>query len=154
MRFFTRQINPRSFASWCVKGTEESSLDVVSFGLGSCKAKLQRFRPLRILSYPGRDKHQSGTNLENRTPTPETPKGHYKRISFNAIDTVMQCAASRLEQEHFKIYVNIQEILLKYFPSDALPDVVKMYSGDLDSFKLKGQLLLLPKTAESMGFDT
>ena len=29
-----------------------------------------------------------------------------------------------------------------------------MYSGDLDSFKLKGQLLLLQQTAESLGFDT
>ena len=28
LRFFTRQINPRSFGSWCVKGTEESSLEV------------------------------------------------------------------------------------------------------------------------------
>ena len=28
--FFTRQINPRSFGSWCVKGTEESSLEVDS----------------------------------------------------------------------------------------------------------------------------
>ena len=30
LRFFTRQINPRSFGSWCVKGTEESSLEVDS----------------------------------------------------------------------------------------------------------------------------
>ena len=29
-----------------------------------------------------------------------------------------------------------------------------MYSEDLDSFKLKGQFLLLPQTAESMVFDT
>ena len=29
----------------------------------------------------------------------------------------------------------------------------EMYSEDLDSFKLTGQLLLLPQTAESMGFD-
>ena len=28
LRFFTRQIIPRSFGSWCVKGTEESSLEV------------------------------------------------------------------------------------------------------------------------------
>ena len=28
--------------------------------------------------------------------------------------------------------------------------MVKMYSGDLDSFKLKGQLLLLPQTADSV----
>ena len=46
------------------------------FGLESYSAKLQRFRPLRILSYPGREKHQSGTKLENRTPTsfPKLPK--------------------------------------------------------------------------------
>ena len=30
LRFFTRQINPRSFGSWCVKATEESSLEVDS----------------------------------------------------------------------------------------------------------------------------
>ena len=30
LRFFTRQINPRSFGSWCVKGTEESTLEVDS----------------------------------------------------------------------------------------------------------------------------
>jgi len=29
-----------------------------------------------------------------------------------------------------------------------------MYNEDLDSFKSKGQLLRLPQTAESMGFDT
>ena len=39
---------------------------------------------------------------------PETPKDHYKRIYFNAIDTVTQCVATRFEQEDFKIYVNIQ----------------------------------------------
>ena len=41
----------------------------VFFGLRSYRTKLQRFRPLRILSYPGREKHQSCTKLENRTPT-------------------------------------------------------------------------------------
>ena len=30
LRFFTRQINPRSFGSLCIKGTEESSLEVDS----------------------------------------------------------------------------------------------------------------------------
>ena len=35
-----------------------------------------------------------------------------------------------------------------------LAEVVKTYSGDLDSFKLKGQLLLLPQKAESMGLIT
>ena len=30
LRFFTRRINPRSLGSWCVKGTEVSSLEVDS----------------------------------------------------------------------------------------------------------------------------
>ena len=51
----------------------------------------------------------------------------------------------------------MQELLLKTFASERcdteLAEVVKTYSGDLDSFKLKGQLLLLPQKAESMGFD-
>ena len=79
---------------------------------------------------------------------PETPKAHHKRIYFNAIDTVTQCVATKFEQEDFEIYVNTQEILLKSFASERcdteLAEVVKMYSGDLDSFKLKEQLLLCP----------
>ena len=30
LRFFTQQINPRSLGSWCIKGTEESTLGVDS----------------------------------------------------------------------------------------------------------------------------
>ena len=30
LRFFTKQINPRSLGSWCIKGTEESTLGVDS----------------------------------------------------------------------------------------------------------------------------
>ena len=75
---------------------------------------------------------------------------------FNPIDTVTQCIATRFEQEDFKIYLNIQELLLKSFASEPcdteLAEVVKMYSEELDSYKLKG-LLLLPRTAEPMGFD-
>ena len=55
----------------------------------------------------------------------------------------MQCVATAFEQEDLKIYVNIQKILMKSFASERcdteLPEVVKMYSGDLDSFKLKRQ---------------
>ena len=89
---------------------------------------------------------------------PDTHKDHYKRIYFNAMDTVTQCFATRFEQEGFEIYVNIQEIWLKSFAGERcdteLAGVVKTYSEDLDSFTLKGQLVFLLQTAESMGFDT
>ena len=47
---------------------------------------------------------------------------------------------------------------MKFFASERcdkaeLAEVVKMDSGYLDSFKLKGQRLPLPQTTESMGFD-
>ena len=49
--------------------TDRTDTSFSLFGFGSYRAKLQRFWPLRILSYPGKEKHQSGTKLENRTPT-------------------------------------------------------------------------------------
>ena len=34
------------------------------------------------------------------------------------MDTVTQCIATRFKEEDFKIYVNIQELLLKSFASE------------------------------------
>ena len=107
---------------------------------------------MRILSYPGRKgkapvRHELGEQDTHQFP--ETPKDHYKRIYCNAIDIVTQRAATRFEQEEFKIFIFGSE------RSDTeLAEVVKMYGAYLDFFKLTGQLLLLPQTAESMGFDT
>ena len=88
----------------------------------------------------------------------ETLKHHNRRIYFNAIDTVTQCIATRFEQEDFKIYVNIQELLLKSFASEPcdteLAEVVKMDSADLvdlDSFKLKGQLCFYHRQQSQWG---
>ena len=63
---------------------------MVFFGLGSYREKQQRFRPLRILSYPGSEKHQSGTNLENRTPTTflKLPKTITNVMYFDAMGTI------------------------------------------------------------------
>ena len=59
LRFFTEQINPRSLGSWCIKGTEESTLGVDSSAplrdrdpkdLGSiCSVKKRKIR-FQILS--------------------------------------------------------------------------------------------------------
>ncbi|XP_068735601.1 zinc finger MYM-type protein 1-like [Montipora capricornis] len=85
-------------------------------------------------------RHEVGE--QNTHHFPETHKDHYRRIYFKAIDTVTQCMATRFEQKDFKIYLNIQELLLKSFASEPcdteLAEVVKMYSEYLDSFKLTG----------------
>ena len=71
------------------------------------------------------------------------------------MDTVTQSIVIRFEQKDFKIYVNIQELRLKSFASEPceteLAEVVKMYSEDLDSFNLKGQLLPLPRQQSQWG---
>ena len=67
--------------------------------------KLPRKRKARV-------RHEIGEQDQDPHHFPETPKDHYKRIYFNAIDTVMQCVATRFNQEDFKIYVNIQECIL------------------------------------------
>ena len=94
---------------------------------------------------------QSGTKLENRTPTTflKLPKIITDESTLmRKILSVMQCIATRFEQEDFKIYVNIQELLLKSFASEPcdteLAELVKMYSEYFDSFQLKRQLLLSP----------
>ena len=53
--------------------------------------------------------HQSGTNLENRTPTTflKLPKAITNEMYFDAMGTITQCIATRFEQEDYEIYVNI-----------------------------------------------
>ncbi|XP_068671396.1 uncharacterized protein [Montipora foliosa] len=127
-----------------------------SFNLFWARILQRKTTEIQTIEDPKLPRHEVGE--QNTHHFPETHKDHYRRIYFNAIDTVTQCIATRFEQKDFKIYLNIQELLLKSFASEPcdteLAEVVKMYSEDLDSFKLKGQLLLLPQTAESMGFDT
>ncbi|KAK2567210.1 hypothetical protein P5673_009021 [Acropora cervicornis] len=73
-------------------------------------------------------------------------------------NTVTQCIATRFEQEDFKIYVNIQELLLKSFASERcdteLAEVVKTYSGDLDSFKLKDNFCFYHRKQSQWGLIT
>jgi hypothetical protein len=89
---------------------------------------------------------------------PLTPKEHYKQIYFSAIDNVTQCIATRFEQNDFKIYVNVQELLLKSIAGECVEDeldsVIKTYTNDIDKYALTGQLKLLPQVAKTMGFDS
>ena len=73
MRFFSKRINPRSLGSWCVKGTDESTLDMDSsvllmhhdptdLGL-IC---LLKKRKIRFRSYPDL-RIQSWISLKKRT---------------------------------------------------------------------------------------
>ena len=92
LRFFTEQINPRSLASWCIKGTEESTLGVDSSAplrdrdpkdLGLiCSVKKRKIR-FRILSDL---RIQSWIFLKKRTLKQQKllPKGLIKKSSKHA----------------------------------------------------------------------
>ena len=135
-----------SFSLFWPQILQRKSTDIQTINIEDPKLPRNRKAPVS---------HKVGEQVTHHFP--ETPKDHYRRIYFNGIDTVTQCIATRFEHEDFKIYVNTQELLLKSFASEPcdteLAEVVKMYSEELNSFKLKG-LLLLPQTAEPMGFDT
>jgi len=140
--------------------TDRTGISFSLFWARVLQGKTTEIQIIEDLKLPRKRKapvrHEFGEQDTQRFP--ETPKDHYKRMYFNAMDTVTQCIARRFGQEGFEIHVNIQELLLKSFASERcdteLAGVVKTYSEDLDSFKFKGQLLLLPQTAESMGFGT
>ncbi|XP_073257992.1 zinc finger MYM-type protein 1-like [Porites lutea] len=89
---------------------------------------------------------------------PQTAKDHYKQIYFEAIDFATTAITARFDQKDFKVYMNLQELLLKATakqPYDAeLAEVLKVYSEDLNPYQLEGQLVLLPQVAASNAFDT
>ena len=89
---------------------------------------------------------------------PQTAKDHYKQIYFEAIDFATTAITARFDQKDFKVYMNLQELLLKATakqPYDAeVAEVLKVYSEDLNPYQLEGQLVLLPQVAASNAFDT
>ena len=89
---------------------------------------------------------------------PQTAKEHYKQIYFEAIDFATTAVTSRFDQKDFKVYMNLQELLLKATAKELydaeLTEVLKVYGEDLDTYQLEGQLSLLPQVAASNGFDT
>ena len=121
--------------SWIKPCTSDPEPDVVE-------------KTIQIKEQPGNE-----NDLEPSSTIADRQEATRRQLSPPDQVFVMQCIATRFEQEDFKICVNIQELLLASFTTE-LAKVVKMYSEYLDSFKLKGQLLLLPQTAESVGLDT
>ena len=86
----------------------------------------------------------------------ETPEDHYRKILYEAYDNVINGIEARFDQKDFKIYANLQEVLLRSFNgfdnADKLEKIVEMYEGDFDEFCLKTQLKLLPSIARTAGY--
>ena len=70
-----------------------------------------------------------------------------------------ECIRTRFNQKDFKVYQNIQELLLKVVAgedhNEELAKVMAVYrDNELQQCKLEGQLSLLPEVVQAMGYDT
>ena len=72
------------------------------------------------------------------------PKDMYRKHYFEALDLTINCIKDRFDQEDYRHYANLQELLLKaarneQFDSE-LSDVIAFYDGDFDESLLRTQL--------------
>ena len=78
---------------------------------------------------------------------PDTPKDLYRKHYYEALDHVVNCVKERFNQEDYKRYAMLQELLLKAArkqPFDTeLEEVVTFYKSDFDASLLQSQLKLL-----------
>ena len=78
---------------------------------------------------------------------------------YAVIDVTTECIRNRFNQKDFKVYQSLQELLLKAVAGEdhdeELAKVMAAYGDtDLQQYKLKAQLSLLPEVVKAMGYDT
>lgn len=75
---------------------------------------------------------------------PVTVEDHYRRIYYEALDLIVSCISTRFDQQGFKVYCNVQNLLLKAAQgveySLELDYVTKFYGSDFNPELLKTQL--------------
>ena len=80
---------------------------------------------------------------------PSTPKENFRHMYYAAIDVTTECIRARFNQKDSKVYQSVQELLLRAVAGEdhdeELAKVMAVYGDtDLQQFKLKAQLSLLP----------
>ena len=72
---------------------------------------------------------------------------HYRQIYFEALDFVVQAVRGRFDQPGYRVYQNLQELVLKACKGEAYQDELKgvlaIYKNDLSRLELEAQLPLL-----------
>ena len=75
--------------------------------------------------------------------SPTTLEDHYKVIYYETIDTVISCIRNRFEQEGYKMYCKVEQLLLKEnLSEEEVDDVLQFYGSDFHKEKLLTQLCL------------
>ena len=88
----------------------------------------------------------------------DIPKDRYHQIYFEAFDCSINCIEQRFDQHDYKIYVDLQKVLLKSIKGETWEDrlqlVCRFYAGDIAQSLARKQIELLPTVATSLGYDT
>ena len=75
--------------------------------------------------------------------SPTTPEDHYKAIYYETIDTVISSIRNRLEQEGYKMYCKVEQLLLKEkLSKEEVDDVLQFYGSVFHKETLLIQLCL------------
>ena len=78
---------------------------------------------------------------------PSTPVDHYRRVYYEAVDLITTCINNRFDQPGYKIYHNIEDLLLKAFNTENYDEELnfftQFYGSDFDGYLLKTQLEVL-----------
>lgn len=95
-------------------------------------------------SLPRRRRFESGSR--DGYAFPDTPVDHYRRVYYEAVDLITTCINNRFDQPGYKIYRNIEDLLLKAANAEdydaELKFVTEFYGFDFDGlgYLLKTQL--------------
>ncbi len=75
----------------------------------------------------------------------QTPKDHFRQIYYETIDNTTNCIANRFDQSGYKIYCNLEQLLIKASNQSDFEDELKIvcdfYKDDFNSDNLKAQLV-------------
>ncbi len=87
---------------------------------------------------------EQGTSVEEY---PDSVESLYRQVYFEAIDLAMNSIKSRFDQEGFKVYSNIEQLLLKALMGKVyekeLEFVCNFYGDDFNRLELEAQLKVL-----------
>ena len=89
---------------------------------------------------------------------PTNVKEHFKKIYFEAIDTLTACLKDRFDQSDFNMYAKLEQVLLKSAKSECCEEEIEecctFYGSDLDDNTLKTQLQIFSGICKTNQLDT
>ena len=83
----------------------------------------------------------------------ESVQDHYRRIYYEALDLIVNCITSRFQQTGYKVYCNLENLLLKSVKkcdfTEELEFVCSFYGSDFNKEQLQLQLPILANALSS-----